>query len=96
MSGQPPSYDTAVTNPAHNPALKVTDPTGHTNSQASLGNSVSTNGLTRSTSATSYASVDTVSSVGSPERLVDDDGLRELDDEMRELPKGWVRCFDPK
>lgn len=24
------------------------------------------------------------------------DELRDMDDEQRDLPPGWVRCFDPK
>jgi hypothetical protein len=41
---------------------------------------------------------DTVSTIDSADLdpgLVDDEGRKSMDDERRDLPPGWVRCFDP-
>ncbi|ORX38308.1 hypothetical protein BD324DRAFT_620388 [Kockovaella imperatae] len=90
MSG-PPTYE-AATADRHQPQLAVTNPQGQTTSPAAAAN---TSGNDHDLSR--VRSNDTVSSVGST--FVDqigEDGRRSMDDERRDLPPGWVRCFDPK
>ena len=36
------------------------------------------------------------SSDGLGPSLIDEDDRKSMDDEQRDLPPGWVRCFDPK
>lgn len=92
----PPSYDDATANDARpspglasrNPFVSVTDPGGHSGNP-----DTKDHGLYRADSNDSgHSHIDSYKA----ERLMDDDKLREMDDEMRELPDGWVRCFDPK
>ncbi|ORY29680.1 hypothetical protein BCR39DRAFT_588260 [Naematelia encephala] len=86
----PPSYETV----AHNPELNVTDPTGHTDLPRTASQSDTQHPFQRSQS---NSSISTVSSSGlGADDLVGDEGRRSMDDEARELPPGWVRCFDPK
>ena len=49
------------------------------------------NHLARSRSNESATSV---SSDGHQSDLLDDDGRKSMSDEMRDLPRGWVRCWD--
>lgn len=88
-SSAPPPYESAV-NQDGRPALNVTNPQGQTQKATSAdqpGN------LRRMQSSDSVSSVSTAGEYGG---TLDDDERRSLDDAGRELPKGWVRCFDPK
>ena len=86
----PPSYDTATHG---QPAVQVTTPAGNTQ-PASADVSNGGGGLERSRTN------ETVSSISSDDLLspglVDEEGRKSMDDERRDLPDGWVRCFDPK
>lgn len=44
----------------------------------------------------SNESATTASSDGFTSDLLDDDGRRSMSDEMRDLPPGWVRCWDDR
>jgi hypothetical protein len=80
----PPSYDIAATQPGLD--------TQHLAVPSDHGNHTSTR-LARSRSNESATSV---SSDGLTSDLLDDDGRRSMSDEMRDLPPGWVRCWDEK
>jgi hypothetical protein len=45
---------------------------------------------------TNESAVSSVSSNGTLGGELDEDTRKSLDDERRDLPEGWVRCFDPK
>jgi hypothetical protein len=86
----PPSYDTATHD---QPAVRVTTPAGGTQ-PASSDASRPGGGLHRSRTNDSDSS-DSDDGMLSP-GLVNEEGRRSMDDERRDLPPGWVRCFDPK
>ena len=94
----PPSYETALTQPpnqaAARPGVSVTSPQGQTRS-ASSDQAAGTAPLARTTANESLASVSTDGGLGA-EDLIGEEGRRSLDDERRDLPEGWVRCFDAK
>jgi hypothetical protein len=93
-SDQPPSYQNAVGS-SQAPALNVTEPSGETHRASSFPQPQQQHhGLERTTSNESFAS--DLSSDGGLGANIPEDGRRSMDDEMRDLPKGWVRCFDPK
>ena len=104
-SDSPPSYQAAVGQPGQpggpgrGPALKVTTPQGETRtaSQDALGDTGTTRRPGHSRSASDVSDISDVESDGgvSP-GLLDEEGRRSMDDEQRELPEGWVRCWDPK
>jgi hypothetical protein len=86
MSDNPPSYYNAMSHPQ----VAVTNPAGRT-APAQAG---PVHDLERQRSNASTAS--TVSDDN--DHLapgMTEDGRRSMDDEQRELPTGWVRCFDP-
>jgi hypothetical protein len=82
MSEAPPSYDRVTREAPPNPAPGSND-TNH----LQAGNTGSN--LTRSTSATS-------DNGGDPFEGLSPDEQREFADEYRDLPEGWVKCWDPK
>lgn len=91
----PPPYDHAVTQPANQrgqPALNVTNPFGETHRANSADALNDTGNLQRMRSNDSTASSDGGFGMGEEPN----ETRRSMDDEMRDLPKGWVRCFDPK
>lgn len=98
MSSQPPGYNEALAAPldardTHNPNINVTNPQGETRRSSDLPPGGGHN-LDRQISNAS--TISTASSGGIPHvEGMDEEQRMELDDEMRELPEGWVRCFDP-
>lgn len=98
MSNLPPGYTEAVKAPldareGHGPNINVTNPQGETRRSAELPPGGGSH-LDRQISNAS--TISTVSSTGMPEvEGMDEEQRKELDDEMRDLPEGWVRCFDP-
>ncbi|EIW68415.1 hypothetical protein M231_00264 [Tremella mesenterica] len=94
----PPSYQTTMAQPA----LNITSPSGVThpaNSDPALANTgpVHRPSHNRADSdASSMSDISDASEAGLTPGLVDEEGRRSMDDEQRELPQGWVRCFDPK
>jgi len=86
----PPSYDTATNG---QPAVRVTTPAGNTQPASSdASNQGTAMERTRTNETESSDSSDDLLSPG----LVDEEGRKSMDDERRDLPPGWVRCFDPK
>ena len=96
MSAPPPNYQTATQtgpNASIRPALNVTSPQGETH-RAKSNEGQHPGNLRR---GRSNDTIDTISTDGGyDEGPVDEDGRRSMDDLGRELPKGWVRCFDAK
>ncbi len=90
MSGAPPPYETAT----GKPSLNITSPQGQTHRANSKDGTNNQGNLQRMRSSDSVSS--TVSSDGGFKSGVPEDDRRSMDDEMRDLPKGWVRCFDSK
>jgi len=90
MSSQPPPYEAATQSGAR-PNVAVTNPFGETRS-ASMASEQ--NNLERV--RTNESAVSSVSSNGTLGGELDEDTRKSLDDERRDLPEGWVRCFDPK
>ncbi|KAL7422381.1 hypothetical protein Q5752_003027 [Cryptotrichosporon argae] len=92
----PPSYERTAPAPA--PALEVTTPAGaHVLPDASAGGVRPRHARTGSAaSAASDTSELTDDEGGGLHPGLDEDGRRSMDDERRDLPEGWVRCFDPK
>lgn len=88
MSDNPPSYYNAMSHPQ----VAVTNPSGNTAPPSSTAGPV--HDLSRQRSNASTAS--TVSDHDHLLPGMTEDGRRSMDDEQRELPSGWVRCFDPK
>jgi hypothetical protein len=95
----PPAYNTAVQQPA--PGVQITTPRG----EHHLDPMAQTHAATRpaggreraSSNASTLSSVSDDSDNGLGVRdLVGEEGRRSMDDEARELPDGWVRCFDVK
>lgn len=87
-TGNPPAYDQAVGN--HNgPSVNVTSPFGDTRSGS---NAQGGGDLHRSKTNETVSSVES-DALGPG--LVDEEGRKSMDDEQRDLPDGWVRCFDP-
>jgi hypothetical protein len=88
-SDNPPTYETAVSTA---PAVSVTDPSG-----AAIPPNTA-NGAAPGPGAGLHRAFSNASTSGSDGLGVDinDDDARSMDDERRSLPKGWVRCFDPK
>lgn len=86
-SDNPPTYETAVSTA---PAVSVTDPSGAAIPPNTTNGVGAGAGLNR---AVSYASTSGSDGLGVD---INDDDARSMDDERRSLPKGWVRCFDPK
>lgn len=108
MSNAPPTYDTAVNShstTAAAPQVAVTDAAGHQVSQPSTtgsGNN-SRNNRTRTEEDDSSDSDDDEYGSGflhpHPAGGFHGDArksMESMDEEYRELPDGWVRCFDPK
>ena len=73
--------------PSYDKAI-VSNPDARTTNGGSNGNGNGAD-LTRSTSASSEGGGDPFEGLSEEER-------RELADEYRELPEGWVKCWDPK
>ena len=91
----PPSYDAATA--PNQPAVAVTNPQGQTTTGAAAQRpqpGANPGALSRMRSNDSMASVSSVGSTFVDE--IGEDGRRSMDDERRELPEGWARCFDPK
>jgi hypothetical protein len=86
-SDNPPTYETAVSTA---PAVSVTDPSGAAIPPNTANGVAAGGGLDR---AVSHAPTSGSDGLGVD---INDDDARSLDDERRSLPKGWVRCFDPK
>lgn len=84
-SDPPPPYQPADASGKSN--LQATAPQVATQS-ASAGR----NPMQRS--PTNISEISNTSSEGTGIDLNDE--LRDMDDEQRDLPSGWVRCFDPK
>jgi hypothetical protein len=96
-SDAPPSYDNAINSNAQGPALNITAPGGETHRASSFSEQPAQSGhnLERATSNESFMSDSTDGGLGA-RSSIPEDGRRSMDDEMRDLPKGWVRCFDAK
>jgi hypothetical protein len=90
----PPSYHAAVQQNTNAPSLNVTGTNGVTHRQNSVPSVPQHQGLERVASNESYMSDSTDGGLHASH--VPDDDRMSMDDEFRELPKGWVRCFDPK
>lgn len=88
MSNLPPSYDAV----AGSPKINVTAPQGQSGKQ----NPASPADLRRQRTNESVSSVDSREFLQARHDGMDDDERRSFDDEHRDLPEGWVRCFDPK
>ncbi|RSH82291.1 hypothetical protein EHS25_006001 [Saitozyma podzolica] len=86
-SDNPPTYETAVSTA---PAVSVTDPSGAAIPSNTANGVAAGGGLDR---AVSHAPTSGSDGLGVD---INDDDARSMDDERRSLPKGWVRCFDPK
>ncbi|KAI9639185.1 uncharacterized protein MKK02DRAFT_39475 [Dioszegia hungarica] len=90
-SDAPPSYYNAVTH--SQPQVNVTNPSGGTSAPSATAGPVHDLALERQRSNAS-----TASSASDNDHLapgMTESGRRSMDDEARELPSGWVRCFDP-
>ncbi|OXB35729.1 hypothetical protein J007_04557 [Cryptococcus neoformans] len=79
------------------PPYQPADASGKSNLQAtapqSTTQSASAGGNTMQRSPTNMSEISHTSSEGNDIDLNDE--LRDMDDEQRDLPPGWVRCFDP-
>ena len=89
----PPDYNAATTAPA----MQLTNPQGATMNPAN--DTANQHGVQKPNQLERMES--NVSSLPSEDGLTVDDGLdeegrRSFDDEHRDLPEGWVRCFDSK
>jgi len=73
--------------------VNITAPSGETH-RASSFPQPEQNNLERSRTNESFMSTSTDGGYGNSG--IPEEGRRSMDDELRELPKGWVRCFDPK
>jgi hypothetical protein len=91
MSGLPPSYDAAVG--GHAPSINVTSAPQSTSQH----NPAHSHGQHLSAFADDDSSEDEMDSHGMLHPLKDDvEARKSMDDEYRELPEGWIRCFDKK
>ena len=93
MSNAPPPYAVAAGQQQAQPAVNITNPGGATH-RANSSDMMNKGQLNRMKSNDSM-----VSSDGGYDPHVSDlkeDDRISMSDEMRDLPKGWVRCFDPK
>jgi hypothetical protein len=72
------------------PAVAVTSPFGDIHALAA-GEGEQRPGHKRGPSEASSAGTDDTLGVE-----INEDDARSMDDELRSLPQGWVRCFDPK
>ncbi|KAL0247365.1 hypothetical protein I308_104401 [Cryptococcus tetragattii IND107] len=84
-SDPPPPYQPADASSKSN--LQTTAPQGATQSASAGGNAMQR-------SPTNMSGISDTSTEGTDIDLNDE--LRDMDDEQRDLPPGWVRCFDPK
>ena len=97
-SAPPPAYEAAVRNEQYGgPGSQATGPQGgQTAHQANSANTNQKGNLQRMTTNDSISSAGDYGEDQYGKSLVEDDDRRSMDDETRDLPKGWVRCFDPK
>lgn len=84
-SDPPPPYQPADASSKSN--LQTTAPQGVTQSASAGGNAMQR-------SPANMSGISDTSTEGTDIDLNDE--LRDMDDEQRDLPPGWVRCFDPK
>ena len=94
MSDAPPSYTAATGNKA-TPGVQVTDPQGETH-RANSTSVVSGQRPGHARASSDAGSMLSDVSDGDLHLPGTDESRRSMDDERRELPEGWVRCFDPK
>ena len=95
-SAPPPAYEAAVRNEQYGGPGSATSPQGgQTRQPANSPNTNQRGNLQRMMTNDSIASTDDGNHQYG-KSLVEDDDRRSMDDETRDLPKGWVRCFDPK
>lgn len=87
---KPPAYDSAIGQGDGRPNVNVTTPSGEVRSANEMPTGGNLERSKTNDTISSYES-DTFSPAG-----VDKEAIHEMDDEQRDLPEGWVRCFDPK
>lgn len=99
MSNAPPTYDTAVNSHPMAPQVAVTDAAGHQVSQPATDRTSHNNARVEDDSDDSDDEYGSGFLHPHPAGGFHGDArksLESMDEEYRELPDGWVRCFDPK
>lgn len=94
MSGAPPPYEAATSGLA--PSINVTSAPSQPSSSTQSATGSHSHGPNHN-EFEDDSSEDEMDSDGMLHPLKNDvEGRKSMDDEYRELPEGWIRCFDKK